>query len=220
MARAFAVARSFALAALVLSAAPAGEARACSNIIALSAGRPAVVAWAEGALDTGGFTEAALVLRRAYPALRRMSPGKDRLVVRSLRIAALVAVRTDGFVAVGPVEAPTPKALRELNLEWAVGTLRRLAELDGGDPSVATDLAEAMSKVARHREEARERLTELAALDLVTSPHAYAALARLHAARGDDAGRAKAVARCKAMARDERICEVFATAPADALPPS
>lgn len=162
MARLPALARIAALAALLGLAAPAAEAQACSNVIAVSAGRPAVVAWAEDAMLAGRYTEAALVLRRAFPGLRKASPGKDRLVVRSLRIAALVAVRTDGHVAVGPVEAPTPKALRELHLEWAVGTLRRLSDLDGGDPALATDLAEAMSKLPRYRDAARERLTELA----------------------------------------------------------
>jgi hypothetical protein len=49
-------------------------------------------------------------------------------------------------------------------------------------------------------------LTRLADKDLLTTPEAYAALAKLKGEAGDQDGRLAALQRCRAMAKDAKLC--------------
>ncbi len=78
--------------------------------------------------------------------------------------------------------------------------LRAVSATKAGDPSVKTELAEALARLESHRQEARGILEELAKKDLIASPEGYAALAELRRAAGDEPGQRAAAERCRAMA--------------------
>lgn len=128
--------------------------------------------------------------------------GRDRLKSRYGRISALVSVRTHGrwpFWVAGSSNSTTE---RYVVLNEAVQSLRsRLAE-NPDDPIRLSDLGEALAASFGHEAEARRLLEVLAAKDLVTSAHAYAALSRLRNQAGNAKGAAEALERCRRL--DER----------------
>jgi len=89
--------------------------------------------------------------------------------------------------------------------DW-VSALRHLRRLDGNDPVLAATLAEGMSLLAGQERGALAILSDLEARDLIPDAWGYAALARLRLRHTDAAGAARAVARCRAVARDAAIC--------------
>jgi hypothetical protein len=60
--------------------------------------------------------------------------------------------------------------------------------------------------------EARQILLDLERRDLVPDADAWAALAKLRNGAGEDQDRDRAVARCRAVARDARTCPDFSVA--------
>ncbi|MFP6683219.1 MAG: hypothetical protein VB934_00830, partial [Polyangiaceae bacterium] len=60
--------------------------------------------------------------------------------------------------------------------------------------------------------EGRELLHKLAEKDLLTTPEAYAILAKLRGEAGDADGRTAALQRCRAMAKDAKLCSSNASA--------
>jgi hypothetical protein len=93
-------------------------------------------------------------------------------------------------------------------LAGAVMVLQRLAKASPNDAGKQTDLGEALAKTKP--KQAKAILEDLAAHDVVATPYAYAALARLRAVDGDENGRDEALARCRPMAKIESICQFSA----------
>ncbi len=168
------------------------------------------IASGEKALDSGNYLAAANAVTRTFPAIRNANVGSDPLQTRGLRVLAMSIVRSEGKVQSGAQWTPAA------NLEWAAQTLREIDQKRPNDPAVQADLGEALAKITRTQGEAEKLLSRLADKDLMGSPHAYAALAQLRAAKGDAQGMAAAQKRCEEMAKSTSICKVSPAAkPAD-----
>jgi hypothetical protein len=196
----------------------AADARACGGeeIMPAVDYRVMGVAQAEQALRDGREVAAAGSILRMFPEIRGLKHEKDPLLNRAFRVLAMAATRAGGALR---VEKEVPREIlgtwrgagageRQANLEWSITTLRRLNEHRRNDPALQTDLGEALSKVDAHGAEALKVLGDLADKDLISSPEAYAALARLRAQTGDAAGRDAAAARCGTMTRDAAVCRL------------
>lgn len=195
---------AFALPVMGSSARPAG---ACENGVEIVVDEyTPKIARAEKALADGKSVLAAVGVLQVFPLIKTAKVTQSPLTGRAMRIMALAAVRLDGALTAGKRWRGTTPEEKAANLSWAIETLRALAKLHANKPSVETDLGEALSKVAEHKEEALKILGKLAAKDLITSAHGYAALARLREAAGDKAGSLVAVKRCEAMAKKVDIC--------------
>jgi hypothetical protein len=198
---------------VAVAAVPSGASACLSSVYRETDSTTQLVAQAETALAEGRFARAEAKALKAFPALKIVKPGAVPLADRALRILALASVRTDGGIDVGGFKGKSSDD-RAANLEWSVDTLRGLNAKRVNNPTLQTDLGEALAKVPAHREEARKILGELAAKDLLTSAEGYAALARLRAEGGDGTGRDEAVKRCEAMSKTPAACAV----PAGAVP--
>jgi hypothetical protein len=182
------------------------------------------IAQAEQALDDGQLGNAAGAVLRNFPAIRAAKPGADPLQNRGLRIMALASARSDGALATGPALVTTSAwrgaddAQKRANLEWSVATLRAMNALRKNDASLQADLGEALAKLPATQQESLQILTKLANEDLIGSPHAFAALARLRLAAGDATGSAEAVKKCEGMASSPAICQPKKPAAAPAPP--
>jgi hypothetical protein len=160
-------------------------ATACGAAVRMVQPSPAhLVASAEKVLEVSP-TEAARVINANFPRIREVVPGADAIGTRALRVLAVATVRTN---------ASTPASL-----EWAVKALRAIEAVRKNDPAVQADLGEALSKTANGKTEALAILAKLAARDLMGSPHAYAALAKLKQDKGDAAGAQAAMTKCREM---------------------
>jgi hypothetical protein len=134
-----------------------------------------------------------------FPGIRGTMVGTSPLETRALRIAALAVARGGGVLA--EVRGFSTTVDREANLEWAVSTLRTINAVRANDPVAMADLAEALSTRTKYEAESLQILQDLADRDLVGSAHAYAALARLHAGKGDEGASRADLARCRVMTR-------------------
>ncbi len=134
-----------------------------------------------------------------FPDLKTVQDG-GRLMTRAQRIAATAVVRMSGLLAVRGFDASTC-AERRANLEWAVATLRAVDRKDKGRPILQAELAEALSALPEHEQEALNILRGLAARDVMPSPYAYRALARLLAMDGDAAGQRAALIGAQRLSR-------------------
>jgi hypothetical protein len=170
---------------------------------------------AEDALDEGRTLAAAGSVVRMIPHIKSLKATRTKLVQRAHRVLALAVVRFDGAL---PVEREVPSyargtwrgrsdAERSANLEWAASTLREIDQARKGEPASRTELAEALSRLDKSRDEARSILEDLAKKDLITSPEGYAALASLRERAGDDAGKRAALERCRSMAHGGTVCD-------------
>jgi hypothetical protein len=174
-------------------------ANACGNVVLATDKAVATVKEAEKLLNDGNPAEA----RRKIEALMNGASGFDEqtpsakgLANRANRIISLANVRIDDRKGEG----------RKVVLGGAVHFLSRIAKDSPNDAAKMTDLGEALAKT--NPPKAKKILEDLAKRDVVTTPYAYAALARLRAADGDDEGRDEAVGKCKKMAKIESICEL------------
>ena len=129
-------------------------------------------------------------------AFEEKTPSARGLTDRAHRIISLANVRIDGCKG----------EERAKLLAQAVEVLEGLAKASPNDAAKQADLGEALAKI-RPRE-ARKTLEKLVKRDVVSTPYAYAALARLRAADGDEKGRDGALARCKLMAKVKSICRL------------
>jgi len=198
-------------AALVLGS--AHEAHACGMSVRLdpTPQKPTPVqeiARAEKALEGGQTLTAAQAILGTFPRIRNATAGTNPLETRALRVFALALVRSEGTAdekkaRVAGAAEWTPRA----NLEWAVAALREIDEKRPNDPAVQADLGEALSKLPHGQEEAMKLLGKLAQKDLMGSPHAYAALARLKTKTGDSAGAEAAIKRCEEMTKTPGVCK-------------
>ena len=165
------------------------------------------IARAEKALEGGQHLVAARAVLGTFPRIRGASAGQNPLETRALRVFALAIVRSEGKVdekkaGTGPKVEWTPAA----NLEWAVQSLRELDAKRPNDPTVQADLGEALSKLPHGQAEGLAILSKLAQKDLMGSPHAYAALAKMLSEQGDMAGAEAAVKRCEEMSKSPGVC--------------
>jgi Flp pilus assembly protein TadD len=168
------------------------------------------IARAEKALENGQNLTAATAILGSFPRIRTAMAGANPLETRALRVFALAVVRSDGTVDEKKAHVAsangndwTPKA----NLDWAVQSLREIDAKRPNDPSVQADLGEALSKTATGQAEALKLLQGLAQKDLMGSPHAYAALAKLRTQNGDSAGAEAAIKRCVEMSKTPGVCK-------------
>lgn len=176
--------------------------------------RPQAVSRAEKQLQRGDVLASAGSVVRSMPHIRTLDAKRSTLVARAQRLLAVALVRSGGSVNIAR-EVPDyaqgrwvgrTDADRAANLEWAVQVLRRVNEVKANDPSVESDLGEALSARSETREEGKALLEKLAQKDLIASPEAYAALARLREAAGDSEGTKLAVQRCEAMSNKPGLC--------------
>lgn len=196
------------LPALLLAAAPfavASNAHACGMSVRMEPitprPTPAIeISSAEKMVNEGqGFAVARKVLA-SFPGIRSASAGRDPLETRAMRVFALAIVRASGQVQSGWT--------RSADLAWAEQAMREIDAKRPNDPAVQADLGEVLAAVPGKSEEASKLLSSLAETDLMGSPFAYAALARLRSAKGDAEGSALAMRRCETMAGGGRaaIC--------------
>jgi hypothetical protein len=163
------------------------------------------VAAADQRLEEERLVEAGTEVATAFPSIRQTFAGGSPLETRALRILSLALVRSEGTLRGVPGFSGASEAERGANLEWAVRTLRSISELRPNDPVTQADLAEALAARAQHEDESRAILANLASRDLVGSAHAYAALARLRASRGDTAASREALGRCELMTKSPAV---------------
>jgi hypothetical protein len=171
---------------LVLAALSPRPARACGNAV----GSPEIDALsaANRALEREDFESARRLAARAEASPDSL-PGQ---VEHARRIIALSHARDE--------EASTDARLR------AIDILREIRRQEPrSDVRSASDLGEALARLPSTAEEARSLLEPLARRDLLGSPHAYLALARV---AEDDATRSMALRRCAVIAEDEGMCRV------------
>jgi hypothetical protein len=159
------------------------------------------IASAERALEGGNNAYAATIVARTFPNFRSITAGNDALQTRALRVMALAVVRTNGDTArAGGWTQAT-------NLAWAAESLKEINDKRANDPTVQADLGEAYSKIPSKQGEALEILGKLADKDLMGSPNAYAALAKLRSDKGDTNGSAQALKRCEEMTTNPNTCK-------------
>ena len=179
---------------------------------------PHLVATAEQSLESGKYAVATATILKKFPGLKAAATRGDKegpkgetahLESRAMRIVALASVRSDGAFGVSSGAA---EARKKANLEWSVTVLRKMNAARANDASLQADLGEALSKSAPSQKEALDVLSKLAADDLIGSPHAYAALAKLQAAAGDAQKSADAIKRCEGMTSTPAICSPKAPA--------
>lgn len=180
------------------------EAVACGESIAFEVDpNVLLLSQAEGNLNNGKPRAAALDVLKVFPKIKTAGAG-NALAPRAQRILAMAIVRTDGLLSAGKDFQANTADERRANLEWAVATLRRLSAAKKNNPSVETDLGEALSKLPETQPEALAVLDKLARKDLVTSARGYRALADLRKAAGDDEGQVAAMKKYEALARKNK----------------
>ncbi len=205
---------------LAVLAAPR-DAAACGSAIRLEVkplAKPSPVqeiARAEKALESGQALVATQAVIGAFPKVRSTAAGADALATRALRVFALALVRSDGTADERKAGIPGAQEwTRSANLDWAVQALREIDLKRPNDPSLRADLGEALAKVPPGEAEAMTILAGLEKKDLMGSPHAYAALARLREKNGDATGAQAAVKRCEEMTKAWGVCRpVLPSAP-------
>jgi len=136
---------------------------------------------------------------QSFPDLKTVKGG-DRLMTRAQRVMATAIVRMDGLLAVRGFDASTC-AERRANLEWAVAALRYVDRLDPNRPIIQSELAEALSALPEHQEEAARILEDLARREVMPSPYGFRALARLRRWAGDAAGERDALNESRRLQR-------------------
>ncbi|MFO0739003.1 MAG: hypothetical protein U0270_24115 [Labilithrix sp.] len=178
------------------------------------------IARAEKALESNQNTEAAKTVLANFSNVRGVTAGDNPLETRALRVFALAVVRSNGVVNErnsGSWSSTewTPTA----NLEWAIQSLREIDAKRPNDPTVQADLGEALSKLPRTQDESLKLLGGLAQKDLMGSPFAYAALAKIRETKGDTAGAQAAIKRCEEMSKVPGVCKPATPASTPAAKP-
>lgn len=203
-----------------------GRAQACGSAIRLdpTPQRPSPVqeiARAEKALEGGQGLAAAQAVLGTFPRIRTATAGANPLETRALRVFALAVVRSEGSVDEKKARVASANGVDwtpAANLEWAVQSLREVDQKRPNDPTVQADLGEALSKTTAGQAEALKILQGLAQKDLMGSPHAYAALAKLRTQSGDSAGAEAALKRCEEMSKTPGVCKPAAPSAPSAKP--
>jgi len=216
--------RSIALSALLLGSlsvvARPGPAEACIHGMAQVDPVPMGVAEAEVLLDQGKPRAAIARLRAVDATLARRKPGASPVSDQALRVLARAVARTGGDTRIdfeGEVDGEGAAGKR---IDWAAQVMRDLAKAQPQDPGVATDLGEVLAQVPAKRDEAERLLGKQESADLMSTGHAYAALARVRSLEAAEApsflrgaraaldhGRlAVDLSRCRHMTKDQAAC--------------
>jgi hypothetical protein len=156
-------------------------------------------------LEEERAVEAGVQVVAAFPDIRQIAVGASPLKTRALRILSLAVVRGEGTLRGVPGFSGASERERGANLDWAVSTLRSIDASRPNDPVTQADLAEALATQTQHQDESLAILSDLASRDLVGSAHAYAALARLRATRGDASASRAALDRCEVMTKSPAV---------------
>ena len=173
------------------------------------------IARAEKSLEGGNNTEAAKTVLANFANVRSAEAGANPLETRALRVFALAVVRSNGVVNERNAGSWTQNEWTPAaNLEWAVQSLREIDAKRPNDPTVQADLGEALAKLPRTQDESLKLLSGLEKKDLMGSPFAYAALAKIRGDKGDTAGQQAAIKRCEEMSKVPGVCKPATTAPA------
>lgn len=194
----------------LLSAAPAVTltvpALACGNSYRYEIDpKTNLVVRAEEALHEGQYTEAVKLAQDATGAIGKAVEGEadpkslGALRARSLRVASIAVVKSEGKVAL---------AGQKETLTWAVSQLRVLSKREPGNPYLQARLAEGLAKDTTGKKEALEILAKLAADDLMPDAAAWRLLAQLQSDAGNGGERDKAIDQCKKRATDPSTCVV------------
>jgi hypothetical protein len=162
---------------------------------------------AEEALRAGQYALASTELGAIAGNLHEAPP---LLRARFERVAALLTVRTAGQWPSKKSETQNAPAARMRLLEAAVNKLRQRVADVPADPTRLTDLGEALAALPKHHKEAKLILERLAARDLVTSAHGYAALSRLRGLLHDENGAHQALNACRKLDQKGVVCPVAA----------
>lgn len=166
------------------------------------------IARAEKSLESGNNVTAARAVLGTFPRIRVATAGGNPLETRALRVFALAVVRSDGAITEKSAGVfSKDEWTKTANLEWAVQSLREIDQKRPNDPTVQADLGEALSKLPHGQAEAMKLLAGLAQKDLMGSPHAYAALAKMKSDKGDNAGAEAAIKRCEEMSKTPGVCK-------------
>lgn len=183
---------------------------------------PMAVAEAEMLLDQGKPRAAVAKVKSVDATLIDRKPGAGPVSDRALRVIARAAARTGGAAPLGFANEPEGEGAEGKRLDWATNVMRELAQKQPGDAGISTDLAEVLAGTPAKASEAERVLTDLEGTDLISSGHAYAALARLRSATHPDRpaflsaartafdkGRIKIdLARCSQMTKDKAACSL------------
>lgn len=163
---------------------------------------------AESLLAGGKHQRAAKEILATFPEALRADRrhARQNLFDRGQRVLALAVVRSDGAIKLGRDLPGKTEAEREINLAWAAGTLRLHAARGDGSVLLASELAEALARRPAERHEAHALLRELADGDVMPTVTGWVVLAKLEKARGDAGAAARAIARCKELAREPGVC--------------
>jgi hypothetical protein len=185
------------------------------------------IARAEKNLADGNYLASAGAVIRMIPHIRGYkSAQQDAIINRSMRVLAVAMARSGGDLTSIAKELPDfsndswlPADVRAsfagataedriANLEWSVRALKALRKVKKDDAKLASELGEALAQLPERHNKAKKLLERLANKDLLTSPEAYRALAKLRAEAGDETGRTAALNRCRDMAKDASYCVV------------
>lgn len=186
---------------MALAAQPT-EAVACGESIAFEVDpNVLLLSSAETNLNDGKAHAAAQSAVKVFPKIKAAKADGNPMLARAQRIVAMAIVRTDGMLTAGKEFDAATADDRRANLEWAVATLRHLNTIKKNNPSLQTDLGEALARLPETQSEALATLDKLARKDLVTSARGYQALAQLRKASGDDEGCDAAMKKYEALAK-------------------
>lgn len=180
-------------------AAPSRSAFACMNAVRAQEDTVIDLVQAEDDLSHGKPGAAAQRTLQRFPDLKTNDDG-ERLMTRAQRVFATAIVRMDGLLAVRGFEASTC-AERRANLEWAITALRAVDRQDKNRPIIEAELAEALSALPEHQQEALNMLEGLARREVMPSAYALRALARLRRLAGDVAGERTALEEARRLQR-------------------
>jgi hypothetical protein len=176
------------------------------------------IAVADQSLDDEHLSNAAAAVLAAFPKIKTMQVASSPLETRAECILALAIVRSNGSLAGVDGFSSAKAADRNTNIDWAISTLRQVEASRPNDPVAEANLGEALASRTGTEDEAVAILGNLANRDLMGSAHAYAALARLRASRGESFASSDATRRCESMTKaPEAVCHgASATASRDA----
>ena len=160
---------------------------------------------AEDALREGKYVLASSELESVFTEVAQSSA---RMRSRFERVAALLSVRTAGQWPLRKPGIENAAGARARVLEDAVNKLRKRLLATPKDPIARTDLGEALAATPKNHKEAKRILEELAARDLLTSAHGYAALSRLRSLAKDEKGAAAALSACQKLDEKALVCPV------------
>jgi hypothetical protein len=201
----------------LLAAAPAvavtAPALACGNSYRYEIDpKTNLIVRAEEALHEGEYTEAVKLAQDATGSMGKAVEGAadpaalGALRARSLRVAAIAAVKSDGKVKLAVDAGKGQEATATIG--WAVGQLRVLSKREPVNPYLQARLAEGLAKGADGRKEALDILSKLAADDLMPDASSWRLLAELQSEAGNTGERDKALDQCKKRTTDPATCVV------------